>query len=72
MILRVDKFVVILSAFFFDFFLLIIWYIDKVVCLKVGCLLIILKIDINYWYNRGMILNMGNVESLRVDVVAEF
>lgn len=62
----------ILSAFFFDFFLLIIWYIDKVVCLKVGCLLIILKIDINYWYNRGMILNMGNVESLRVDVVAEF
>lgn len=72
MILRVDKFVVILSAFFFDFFLLIIWYIDKVVCLKVGCLLIILKIDFNYWYNRGMILNMGNVESLRVDVVAEF
>lgn len=72
MILRVDKFVVILFAFFFDFFLLIIWYIDKVVCLKVGCLLIILKIDINYWYNRGMILNMGNVESLRVDVVAEF
>lgn len=72
MILRVDKFVVILLAFFFDFFLLIIWYIDKVVCLKVGCLLIILKIVINYWYNRGMILNMGNVESLRVDVVAEF
>lgn len=30
------------------------------------------EIDFNYWYNRGMILNMGNVESLRVDVVAEF
>lgn len=68
---RADKPVVILSASLPDPSSLTTWHTDKAACPKAGCLLTTLKIDINYWYNRGMTSNMGNVESLRADAAAE-